>query len=501
MIVSFDNMTRLAGTLLCSSCARLFGRCFPANSRKSDAEVIKHIFAAWDISGDGSISKDELKRVMKALNPDFTDRDLNALMRVADGNSSGLVEFNDFCDWIMAEEPLKIKDSFDNFVAGFMRQAGEAERHGKRGIAEVQVRQDGLMFVTRSGDEQLACRCCRSSGVELTILDGEEFIIQIECNEDGLVIRTNTGRVAYLSIDSPVFGPWLAPEGFHIIGLRTKPGIQIEDDDRVVGVRIAPLSAAAVYDAASSLCFAAEHGYLLTLREVLAKGALDVDQFGVHGVTPLMLAAQNGCTETMRLLMISKAQVNIADADGWTALTFAREAGNLAAADLLRLKGATQDGDGGNAIRAALRSKYNMAARAKLRKGFGPAERGAFALEQVPEEKVCKLKVPVVSPTGGSFTGPVVVQLTYGEVEASAHDGDASRQAEVTLLPGVANGMLATSTKASGALEKSESKTAGKEPKVAVPQAKAKVKSELSCPADVQILYTRACRQLVLHEL
>ena len=46
---------------------------------------------------------------------------------------------------------------------------------------EVQVRTDGLLFMTRGGEARLECRCFHSPTLELTSLDPEEFISKIEC--------------------------------------------------------------------------------------------------------------------------------------------------------------------------------------------------------------------------------------------------------------------------------------------------------------------------------
>jgi len=504
---------------MCTSCSKLFSKCFLTEPRKADSEIIKEIFKNWDYSGDGKIAKEELKHVLGALNPSFADRDLNALMRVVDKNCSGTVEFNEFTDWLMAEEPLRIPDSFQQYLGGFMIEAGQAEKYSKRGINEVQVRPDGILFVTRGGDEQFMAKCCRSEEVQLTTFDGEEFIIQMECNESGLVIKTNIGRTAVLETEPLVFGPWTAPEGFHIVGLRTKPArtsastessglpkhsprmqftprSRVPATDRIVGARLSPLPAAAVYDPAASLLFISEQGYLLTLREVLAKGAVDVNAFGIGGVTPLMLAAQHGDTETMRMLMTSKANINACDAEGWTALRFAREYDNASAEEFLLRKGATEDGDRGAALSKSESCKHNSLARAELRKGFGAPKPNTFALEQVPQTADCKLKAPALVPAGGAFTGPVTVALIYGEVPKSKaelkKEAKAAQEAEREAEALKTATETPADTEAEGAASGPDAKgasTAAEKARLAKEKA-AKLAAKAPPPADLQILYT-----------
>eukprot|EP00931_Biecheleriopsis_adriatica_P030884 TRINITY_DN18150_c0_g1_i1.p1 TRINITY_DN18150_c0_g1~~TRINITY_DN18150_c0_g1_i1.p1 ORF type:complete len:1183 (+),score=265.25 TRINITY_DN18150_c0_g1_i1:81-3551(+) len=515
LIIPYDGVHRLAGKLLCLSCARMFNKCFVANPIKADVDYMKCVFGSWNHSGDGKIAKEELRRVLLALNPDFADRDLSALMRAADKNCSGLVEFNEFCDWIMGQEPLRIPESFEVYLTGFMQDAGQAEKYSKRGIAEIQVRPNGLVFVTRGGEEQHQSSCCRSDSVDLTTLDGEEFIVSMECNEDGLIICMNTGRRARLQTDPLVFGPWVAPEGFHIVGLRTKRvrrrpskqscGSELSlaqiANDRIVGVRLAPLPAASHYEPTSSLLFVAEHGYLLTLREVLAKGAVDVNSFGIGGVTPLMLAAEHGDPETMRLLITCKASINMADAEGWTALTFACEYGNHSAEEFLRRKGATQEGDGGSAFVQSQRARHNAAARAELRHSWGQPPTGTFRLEQVADAPTYKLEAPRISPEGGAFAEVVTVKLTVGEVPDSEKSRkekarEAKRAAEQKAAEEALTAAAAAEAEAAqkeGAQNSEGYPKEAKLPVAAVELAKEKAKkvmAQAQPPSDVKILYT-----------
>lgn len=388
---------------------------------------MKEAFKAWDTDASGAIERNELQRVLKALNPNWAERDLNELMRSIDRNGNGVIEYEEFCDWVMQGEDAKLGEgSFEQLVTELMREAGRATQLSKMSIVEVQVRPDGLYFILDSGEERLESRAVTSEVLELALYDPEEFIVRVECTEAGLNVTMNTGRFLLVGGRGEAFGPWQAPEGFHIVGLRTKPvGEGLDNGDRIVGADFAPLPFAASYDAGAALRFAAEREYLQTLRELLAKAAVQVDGFGPGGITALMLAAQFGSVGAVRLLLSSVADPNLTDGEGWTALTYASRCGSASAVEVLLSKGATTDGDGGAALREALRHQHNSAARALLRAGFGSAPPGTFTLEAPADAPFCSLPRPSVSPEGGTFAGSVAVILkTGGEVvEATTQEG------------------------------------------------------------------------------
>jgi len=53
-----------------------------------EATHMQEAFAAWDQDGSGNIERDELSRVLKALNPDFKDRDIAHLIKQIDKNAA-----------------------------------------------------------------------------------------------------------------------------------------------------------------------------------------------------------------------------------------------------------------------------------------------------------------------------------------------------------------------------------------------------------------------------
>jgi len=424
--VSKLGMHCTAGKILCGSCDDLFGEFFVPGKRMG-AEYMKEAFKAWDEDNSGWIDTGELRRVLKAIMPNFSDRDINDLLRVIDTNSNGVVEYEEFCQWLLKENPLDFSETtFAAYVAQLMREAGTAKDKADLCVDEIQVRQDGVYFRLKSGQMRFETTAFRTEALSLTALDPEEFISKVECVEGGLKLSFNTGRITTLEGQGELFGPFEAPMGFYIDGLRVKPLDDPVDGvkDCVTGIDVAPLPSAAEYDCSNALLYTAEQEYLRSLREILAKAAVDVNTFGAGGVTALMLASSRGCTGAMRLLLSCKANPNLADSDGWTALTYASRCGSPEAVQALLEKGATEDKtDGGRALKEALRVKHNAAARALLRAGFGPAPAGTFALEGAVKPEDCKLDAPKILPAGGAFSHPKKVSILVGNVDASKQNG------------------------------------------------------------------------------
>lgn len=416
-------MHMTAGKILCGSCDVLFGEFF-VSGKRNGAEYMREAFKAWDEDSSGWIDTGELRRVLKAIMPNFSDRDLNDLLRVIDTNGNGVVEYEEFCQWLVKENLLDFSSStFSAYVSQLMREAGQAKDKASMCVDEIQVRDDGVYFRLQCGTVRLETTTFRADSLQLTALEPEEFISKVECVEDGLEISFNTGRVTTLPGKGPLFGPFEAPLGFYIDGLRVKPMDAADESgaqDFVTGVDLAPLPHAAEYDAPSALLYTAEQEYLRSLREILAKAAVDVNAFGAGGVTALMLAASRGATGSMRMLISSKANPNLADSDGWTALTYASRCGSPEAVQALLEKGAKEgEGDGGRALKEALRTSHNSAARALLRAGFGPAPPGTFALEGRPKPEDCKLDAPAISPCGGAFTAAKTVSIMMADQDAA----------------------------------------------------------------------------------
>mmetsp|Transcript_45582 Transcript_45582/g.108428 ORF Transcript_45582/g.108428 Transcript_45582/m.108428 type:complete len:1173 (-) Transcript_45582:72-3590(-) len=435
-LVSKKEARKLVGRTLCPPCWQLFQKFFTPD-RRAPADHVKEVFKAWDQDNSGVIEKDEVKRVLHALDPNLSERDLEKLIHAIDTNHNNVIEIDEFMAWLQSDPQTlgeDFEDSFSRFVTSLMRESGGAARHAAICIGEVIMRPDGIMFVLRSGDERLESRAVTNASVDVATFDAEEFITAMECTEKGLKMMLNTGRIATLQCQGAFFGPWRAPLGFHIIGLRTKP---TDTGDRIVGVNVAPMAAAKTYESLAALHFAAEQEFLQPLSEMLSKATIDVNGFDATcgGASALMLAAQSGAVGAMRMLLTSKANPDLEDNDGWTALTFASRCGQRAAVNVLleqQKKARKVDAESTeandaksveysserqhqvatSALQEALRHKHNAVARMLLRAGLGPAARGTFAVERAPVD-ACVLEAPVITPGGGVFAGAVPVKVTW----------------------------------------------------------------------------------------
>lgn len=406
-IVAQEDVVKLAGCLLCKACDGIFGKFFMP-TRRPELDRVRESFKAWDTDNSGFIDADELRRVLKALDPNFAETDLDKIIRIIDKNRNRVIEYDEFCEWISQGSPISLgEESFEHYVSGLMKEAAMARSQSGMEIAEIHlIPSVGVNFVLRNGHSTTETTAVIADELELALIEIEEFISMVEFTESGLTLVMNTGRMCVVGGHGDTFGPFTAPEGFCIVGLRTKPCQEDDELDRVVGVDLAPLPNAKAYEAASALRFASEVGFLQTLRNLLSKGVVDVNSSGHGQVTALMLAAQNGHAFAVRYLLSSKANPHLTDSEGWTALTYASRFGHTQAVDLLaEMSSKGKAPGGGSALREALRNQHNNAARALLRAGFGPAAKGTFSLEESRDtDEKCRLFPPIVKPRGGAYS-------------------------------------------------------------------------------------------------
>lgn len=64
------------------------------------AEEAKGLFIKYDANGDGCMDEDELGALLMAMSDKFTKDDIRRMLREADTNGNGRVEFSEFIDWV-----------------------------------------------------------------------------------------------------------------------------------------------------------------------------------------------------------------------------------------------------------------------------------------------------------------------------------------------------------------------------------------------------------------
>jgi len=97
-------------------------------------------FSSWDVDGDGTISSEELARVIRTLNPDLGEKTVAMMMKEADASQDGEVDVLEFVSWLSGENPKKkkAKETQEALVAGALhrKRAEEARSLNLQGEFE-----------------------------------------------------------------------------------------------------------------------------------------------------------------------------------------------------------------------------------------------------------------------------------------------------------------------------------------------------------------------------
>ena len=60
------------------------------------ADELKKAFAVMDTNGDGVVTKEELKNLLKGLGEDVNDAVVDEMISIADDNKDGKIQFEEF---------------------------------------------------------------------------------------------------------------------------------------------------------------------------------------------------------------------------------------------------------------------------------------------------------------------------------------------------------------------------------------------------------------------
>eukprot|EP00931_Biecheleriopsis_adriatica_P100784 TRINITY_DN76026_c0_g1_i1.p1 TRINITY_DN76026_c0_g1~~TRINITY_DN76026_c0_g1_i1.p1 ORF type:complete len:347 (-),score=79.92 TRINITY_DN76026_c0_g1_i1:174-1214(-) len=80
-------------------------------------------FRAWDVNGDGTIALEELREIINKLGIKLSDGEIAKLLKEADLNGDGRVDFQEF--WIWLKCPTSCKEYFE--VSGHILEQNKAE--------------------------------------------------------------------------------------------------------------------------------------------------------------------------------------------------------------------------------------------------------------------------------------------------------------------------------------------------------------------------------------
>ena len=76
------------------------------------AEELKKAFAVMDTNGDGVVTKEELKNLLKGLGEEVNDEVVEEMIKIADENGDGKIQFDEFvkaatASWTTMHDPPK----------------------------------------------------------------------------------------------------------------------------------------------------------------------------------------------------------------------------------------------------------------------------------------------------------------------------------------------------------------------------------------------------------
>lgn len=101
---------------------------------------IINTFTAWDKDGDGTVSNQELIRVIRTLNPRLGQKTAESMIKQADVNGDGFIDIREFVGWISGVNPKKKKakeiHEAKMACAAHKKRASEAKEYGLQGDFE-----------------------------------------------------------------------------------------------------------------------------------------------------------------------------------------------------------------------------------------------------------------------------------------------------------------------------------------------------------------------------
>lgn len=86
---------------------------------QAQEEVWKEIFQLFDKDKNGHICREELGRVMRALDLDPSQKELNEAMKELDKNGNGIIEFSDFKKYMKKQKKSSPDERKDEMLRAF----------------------------------------------------------------------------------------------------------------------------------------------------------------------------------------------------------------------------------------------------------------------------------------------------------------------------------------------------------------------------------------------
>ena len=138
----------------------------------SDSQIaeLRESFSRFDQNGDGSISREELKIIMKDLGQNLSDRELNRMIEEVDKNNSGTIEFPEFLAMIKGKiQAVDISKEIEEAFRLF-----DTKNDGHVNVSE--LRHAMKLFGTNLSDEQVEEMIQKADHHKTGAIDYKEFI-------------------------------------------------------------------------------------------------------------------------------------------------------------------------------------------------------------------------------------------------------------------------------------------------------------------------------------
>merc|ERR1740121_3247700 len=89
-----------------SGCSSGKGAAAAAAGGADDEQVVRKAFSKFDKNGDGTITREELAKILKSLDPEkySDDARIEQMIEDADSDKDGVIDYMEFVDWVFKDE-------------------------------------------------------------------------------------------------------------------------------------------------------------------------------------------------------------------------------------------------------------------------------------------------------------------------------------------------------------------------------------------------------------
>ncbi|KAJ1749677.1 Golgi Transport [Coemansia sp. RSA 989] len=172
-----------------------------ADMNEQNIKELKEAFALFDKDNNGVITRNELSRLMRSLNHNPTEEELNDMINEVDENGDGSIDFPEFVA-MMARKPMSSEGPEDEILEAFR----VFDKNDDGVISAEELRQ-----------------VMNSLGEKLTDAEIEEMIREADVDGDGQINYEEFAKMMTakqeLTLESVEFGVGMTAFGLALIGL------------------------------------------------------------------------------------------------------------------------------------------------------------------------------------------------------------------------------------------------------------------------------------------